>query len=791
MSLRSVRPWHCALLAGLLAGWFGCSKSGEQQVAAPSAPAGPGAVPPPAGGNLLKASTFEDGKSLPWMSVFSSPAQGNSEVKDGALCIDIEDVGTNRWDVQVRHREMVIQSGHTYTIQFRAWASKQTKAYPKVGQSGPPYDEYFGKLITLEDYPQVYQAQFTVGHEDDPTAELAIHLGGSLVQGGAPVTVCIDDVYLSDPQFTPPPSEDAAQAPSVRVNQVGYAPKFAKVATVVNEGKSPLEWKLLDAKGEVAASGETTVIGADPHSGDHVHQVDFSAVTAPAEGYVLQVGEDRSDPFDIRADVYSQLKYDALAFFYHNRSGIPIEMPHAREEQWARPAGHKPDEATCAPESVLTQLGWPKGSGCDYTLDVTGGWYDAGDHGKYVVNGGISVWTLFNLYEFQTQFGDAKALGDKTLNIPESGNRRSDLLDEARWQMDFLLKMQVPDGNPLAGMVHHKMHDEEWTALGLAPHEANKKRYLRPPSTAATLNVAATGAQCARVFKAVDAAFAKRCLTAAEKAWKAANENPERYAPRTDTTAGGGPYDDDYVKDEFYWAAAELFTTTGKKAYYDALVANPHHTKALGAAGTESLMTWKETDGLGLITLALAKGPLKPKEREAVRERLVAVADKYLQAVAEEGYRVPFKPKGEAYPWGSNSFIINNMVVLAVVHELTGDKKYLDGVTHGMDYLLGRNPMGQSYVTGYGERPLKNPHHRFWAHQANNAYPSAPPGIVSGGPNSGLEDPYVKAAGLKGCKPQKCFLDHIEAWSANEITINWNAPFAWVAAFLDTKAKQK
>jgi endoglucanase len=105
-----------------------------------------------------------------------------------------------------------------------------------------------------------------------------------------------------------------------------------------------------------------------------------------------------------------------------------------------------------------------------------------------------------------------------------------------------------------------------------------------------------------------------------------------------------------------------------------------------------------------------------------------------------------------------------------------------------MDYIMGRNPLDQTYVTGYGERPLAYPHHRFWSFQANPKFPKAPPGAVSGGPNSGLEDPYVQAAGLKGCAPEKCFIDNIEAWSANEITINWNAPLVWVASFLDERA---
>ena len=149
---------------------------------------------------------------------------------------------------------------------------------------------------------------------------------------------------------------------------------------------------------------------------------------------------------------------------------------------------------------------------------------------------------------------------------------------------------------------------------------------------------------------------------------------------------------------------------------------------------------------------------------------------------------MPFKPGAKGYPWGSNSFVLNNLIVMGLAGDFTKNAKYAEGVAEGMDYIMGRNPMDQSYVSGYGERPLEYPHHRFWSHQANAKFPLAPAGVVSGGPNSGIEDPYVQAAGLKGCAPEKCFVDNIEAWSTNEITINWNAPLAWVAAYLDAEA---
>jgi endoglucanase len=161
-----------------------------------------------------------------------------------------------------------------------------------------------------------------------------------------------------------------------------------------------------------------------------------------------------------------------------------------------------------------------------------------------------------------------------------------------------------------------------------------------------------------------------------------------------------------------------------------------------------------------------------------------------LKIIATQGYPNALEPTAEGrYIWGSNSFVANNLIVLALAYDFSKQRQYLDGVAAGMDYLLGRNPLAQSYVTGYGERPLRNPHHRFWAHQANAKYPSAPAGVLSGGPNSSIDDPYSKAAGLKGCAPQKCFVDHIEAYSVNEITINWNAPLGWLAAWLDETAR--
>jgi endoglucanase len=582
--------------------------------------------------------------------------------------------------------------------------------------------------------------------------------------------------------------EQDPPAPKLRLNQAGYLPGLPKYATVGSDSKSPLDWSLIDSKGAVLASGKTKPFGVDVDSGDAVHQIDFSTFKGTGKGLKLKVGNDTSSLFDVRTDLYKQLKQDAIWFFYHQRSGIAIELPYAGDKKWVRPAAHVSDKAKCA-----------KDAGCDYELDVTGGWYDAGDQGKYVVNGGIAAWTLLALYERLNAFGTKANLtdfGDGKLRVPEKGNNVPDLLDEARWEVEFLLKMQVPVGQPLAGMAHHKMHDTAWTGIGQIPPAAAKPdnpRVLRPVSTAATLNLAAVGAQAARIYKPFDAAFSKKCLDAAERAWKAAKANPDKLASPKDTV-GGGPYDDKRVSDEFYWAATELFITTGKPEYKQEMVSSPYHNKIPNGSddtgkGLMTPLTWQSVSGAGTISLALSKNAVVAADVAAAKKELQRHADAYLGMIAKSGYRTPLITDGSGYPWGSNSFIINNALAMTLAFDFTKEQKYLNGALDALDYLLGNNAMGRSYITGWGTFPAKNPHHRFFAHQEYADYPEPPPGIVVGGPNSGLQDPIADEANLDGCKPMKCYIDHIGAYAENEITINWNAPLVWLAAFADEQAK--
>jgi endoglucanase len=579
-------------------------------------------------------------------------------------------------------------------------------------------------------------------------------------------------------------------ANDIRMNQIGFQPGVPHRAIVRADASAPLPWLLGDRAGRAIARGRTEPFGADGDSGENVHRIDFQAEAG--RGYRLKVGPKLSRPFVVSPRLYDRLPSHALNYFYQNRAGVPIEARFAGGPAWARPAGHVNERATSVSGKDSKGNVWP---GCSYTLDVSGGWYDAGDHGKYIVNGGITLWTLLNLYERQQALGKASTFADGKALLPEAGNGVNDLLDEARFEIEFFLKMQVPDGTRMrlpvgvkrtaenmtftevdvSGMVHHKVASERWTPVPTVPHEDRLKRQLFPPSTAATLNFAATMAQCARIWRSIDPSFSERCRAAAEKAWRAARRNPEIWAIADFT--GSGAYGDGNVSDEFYWAAAELFATTGADGYLSGLRQSPHFANSNAAEPS-----WPGVAMLGTITLATVPTSIPDSDRQRLRASLVAASDRFLADTQKQGYAIPYAP--QSWPWGSTSSVLNRAMVLALAHDFTRQQKYRTGVTDAMDFILGRNPLDVSFVAGYGTRAMRNPHHRHWANMLDPKLPVAPPGAISGGPNNGaMNDPV--ALQLKGkCAPMKCWADDTRSYALNEVAINWNAPLVWVSAWL-------
>ena len=631
------------------------------------------------------------------------------------------------------------------------------------------------------------------------------------------------------------------------LNQVGFYPNLQKQATV--EGMSASSFEVKDASGKTVYTGPLSSAITDATAGETVQIADFSDFTTEGTGYYIQVGDKQSLPFDIGNDIYDGLVTDAMNYYYLNRSGMDLSdqyvsdskghysnNPHDADRTLGRKAGHKPDTAYISDEWVYIYTSEPT-----YTksIDVTGGWYDAGDYGKYVVNGGVSMWTLGNTYERALYAGkeDKWADGSGTVKIPETGNGTPDILDEMMWEADFFETMQRDDG-----MVYHKIHDYKWTGLGVMPYveegvkeeTTNPKRIVKPATYAATLNAAASWAQLARLLKPYNETKANEYIAAAEKAYKAAKSyfvknygdiyadvdgdytKDDMFAP-LEQNKGGGPYGDTQVSDEFYWASTELFLTTGgseygtdMRAYKDAFTV-PTHVFGGENKGDPTAFTWGTLEALGTMSYAVQKNNANADAAEIKKssEAVQAAADYYLDVEKKSGYGTDYEGQDMsaevtvfneddsvsvktidmtgAYGWGSNSMVANNAIVMGIAYDLSGETSYLNGVSSAFDYILGRNAMENSYVTGWGTETTNYPHHRYWCPQMKAGWPYAPSGCLSGGPNSNMNDPMIQGAGYKigELAPQKCYYDQNDAWSVNEITINWNAPLVWVSSFME------
>ncbi|MFJ5262230.1 glycoside hydrolase family 9 protein [Streptomyces sp. NPDC088387] len=709
----------------------------------------------------LRNGTF-DTTTEPWWTtsnVTASPVEGR-------LCAEVPGGTANRWDAAVGQSGITLVKGETYRLSFKASGAPEGQVVRAVvGLSQEPYDTWFEASPHLEPGGGAYAYTFT-SPVDTTLGQVAFQAGG----GADDWRFCMDDVSLLGGVAPEPYEPDTG--PRVRVNQVAYLPSGPKNATVVTDAARRLPWQLKNAAGRTVAHGWTVPRGTDASSGEPVHSLDFGAFRGRGQGFTLVADGETSRPFDIDASAYDKLRLDALKYYYTQRSGTPVRDD--LRPGYGRPAGHVDVAPNQGDGAVPCRAGV-----CDYTLDVTGGWYDAGDHGKYVVNGGISTWEVLSTYEraLHARTADPGRLGDGTLAIPESGNKVPDILDEARWELEFLLKMQVPAGQPLAGMAHHKVHDEQWTGLPLLPDDDPQPRALHPPTTQATLNLAATAAQAARLYRPHDRRFAARALTAARTAWSAALAHPTTYADPNDGT-GGGAYPDDDATDEFYWAAAELYLTTGEKQFERHILGSPVHTADIfGPLGYD----WARTAAAGRLDLATVPNRLPGGDR--VRRSVTRGADTYLATLDAQAYGMPYAPGDNRFDWGSNHQILHNAVVLATAYDLTGDRKYRDGALESMDYLLGRNALNISYVTGYGEVAAHHQHSRWYARQLDPKLPSPPAGTLAGGPNSSIQDPLAQER-LQGCVGQFCYIDDIQSWSTNEHTINWNSALARMASFV-------
>ncbi|MBQ8151024.1 MAG: glycoside hydrolase family 9 protein, partial [Clostridia bacterium] len=366
--------------------------------------------------------------------------------------------------------------------------------------------------------------------------------------------------------------------------------------------------------------------------------------------------------------------------------------------------------------------------------EVSGGWHDAGDYGRYIVPAAKTVADLLLAWQW-----NADAFLPGLTRLPE----------ETRWELEWMLKLQRADG-----AVYHKVSCASFCGM-IMPHEEQEELILSPISTTATGDFAAVMAMASRFYQLTDPDFAQRMKNAAIRAWNflAASEpilfrNPEGI--RT------GGYGDGSDEDERLWAAVELALACQCEPYLSNAAA-----MLAGADRGYAALGWGNVSGYA----ALAGMQLPGEAGESCRRWVLAQAECLLSRINAYGITMT-----EHLSWGSNMDVSNHGMLFLAACQITGEDKFRLAAEKQVHYLLGVNPLSYCYVSGFGSQPMSHPHHR-----PSVAQGKAQPGMLSGGPCSGLADACAREH-LQGQPAGKCFVDNHASYSTNEICIYWNSP---------------
>ncbi len=539
----------------------------------------------------------------------------------------------------------------------------------------------------------------------------------------------------------------ASQDDGVFLNQIGYQPSATKQATV-RSATTDRDFRVRRANdNKVVYSGTLTPAMHDEASGDLTSLADFTGVHA-AGTYRLETGTLVSDPFAIDPRAYADALRVTMRGFSGQRCGCAVDLGD----------GYK--HALCHADGAFHPT-----SGKAGTLPNLGGWHDAGDYGRYIVNSGISTGTLLWAWELYPQ-----AVRSLHLAIPESGGKTPDYLAEIRWNLNWMLTLQDGDGG-----VWHKQTSEHFCAF-IMPEADTLTSYVigtgSAPykSTCATADLASVMAIAARCYAPYDDAFARRCLAAAKKAWAWAMAHPDvtfQNPPSVKT----GDYGDQHCSDELAWASAELWRTTGDAQYEQAFL----KLLPAGDALTITEPGWSNVLPMACWTYALADRTGDQAAKSRIIEATATAAAALLARSGENGYGNTLVLRD--YVWGSNSAAGNQSLLLLLATHFHANGDYQQAALGNLHYLLGRNCHGVSWVTHLGVRPFQHPHHRP---SVADGIEAPWPGLLSGGPNAHGGDAVADA--MPKAPPMRMWLDDDRAYSMNEIAINWNAPLVFLLA---------
>jgi endoglucanase len=541
------------------------------------------------------------------------------------------------------------------------------------------------------------------------------------------------------------PMVASAADTDIRLSSIGFLPLRAKRASVVLPATS---FNVIrDADGTSVLSGALTGPLIDPDTNESVLTADFSMLTDPGTYHLEVDGVGRSVSFPIDADVYRSAFVTTMLGFYGWRCGTDVSFDYGGAH-FGYPACHLQDAHT-------EPLG---GTG---TRDGIGGWHDAGDFGKYTVNSAFSVGILLAAWEdYRT------ALEPVALSIPETGGALPDFLDEVRWEVSWLLKMQY---SPTDGRVSHKITEPSHPGF-IMPQSDNSARSFVSYGTAATADFVGSLAKASRAYRPYDPAFADQCLNAARVSYDYLVANPAMVA--ANETGFIGTQYSSMDDDERLWAAAEMWAATG-----DAAALADFETRARALPDWVSVdFDWSNVKNLGIFSYLGSELPGRdPTLVQNFKTALGLAAGTLVSNQRRGGY-------GRAltnYYWGVNGSLARTCMLLGNAYRLVPNSDYVDACADQLGFLFGRNPFDRSLVTGVGLNPPLHPHHRPSA--ADGLDPPYPGLLVGGGwvyrEISG--PPVIPACTLPA---GLCWSDDQANYETNEVAINWNAALVYALA---------
>lgn len=542
----------------------------------------------------------------------------------------------------------------------------------------------------------------------------------------------------------------------IRLNQVGFLPNAVKLGAIVNSQSDSFKVMTSDLSATVFR-GQTLPSAVYVPSDEEIRIADLTLLQTPGE-YVLIVDDlGKSMPFIIDKNVYVNLSKASIKAFYFNRASTPILSEYAGA--YARAEGHPDTAIVVLPSAASADR--PAGT----IISTPGGWYDAGDYNKYVVNSGISLFTLLSAYETYPGYFDTLST-----NIPESSNSIPDILDEALWNIKWMMTMQ----DTTDGGVYNKTTEAQFSDFKM-PALITSTRYVCAKGTSATLDFAAIMAMTARIYKKYLPDLADQALKQSLKAYQWAKNNPDvefnnPSASGIYPAVGTGGYGDSSFGDEFSWCASELYITTKDDNYYD----------EIGLDGSYDLPGWGNVKTLGLLSLIVNKDSLSSiADTSLVIQKLTDVVANTQNNIVNSAYRIP----GDLFYWGGNNAYANWGMLFIQAFRQTKNANYFNAALSSLDYLLGRNATKYCFVTGTGTKNPKNIHHRI---SGSDGIVEPIPGLLVGGPNADdVSD--CGASQYPSTFPAKSYADLLCSYSTNEIAINWNAPLAFLVGAIQSE----